>query len=114
MVRRIPPTSAAGWSDLQYLRAILHDPAFYPSPSEFNPERFLLPTGDMNPKAPQNEFPTASFGYGRRACPGVYMALDSLWMTAACLIWAFNIDKAKDARGNVIEPTGEYTFGLVR
>lgn len=94
-----------------HYRAILHDENLYPEPDKFNPERFLTSDGELDPSAPE---PTASFGYGRRSCPGIYMSSDSLWITAATLIWAFDIKKPVDPSGRVDEPTGEYTFGLVR
>ena len=91
-------------------RAILHDPKQYPDPDKFIPERFLTSDGQLDPSVPE---PTASFGYGRRGCPGMYMGFDSLWITAASLVWAFDIERYVDAEGTAHEPTGEYTFGLV-
>ena len=91
-------------------RAILHDPSVYSNPDKFIPERFLTSDGQLDPNAPE---PTASFGYGRRGCPGMYMGFDSLWITAASLVWAFDIEKCVDAEGTVCEVTGEFTFGLV-
>ena len=67
--------------------------------------------GQLNPDAPE---PTAGFGYGRRGCPGMYMGSDALWITAASLVWAFSVEKYVDASGKVDEPTGEFTYGLVR
>jgi hypothetical protein len=48
---------------------MLRDPATFPEPSRFNPERWL------EPGAPA--FPDAAFGFGRRECPGRFMARDS-------------------------------------
>jgi cytochrome P450 len=43
---------------------MLHDPEFYPSPLEFNPERFLNVDGSLNTdvKDPRD----ITFGFGRR------------------------------------------------
>ena len=44
----------------------------------------------------------------------MYMGSDALWITAASLVWAFSVEKYVDASGKVDEPTGEFTYGLVR
>ncbi|KAH9970769.1 cytochrome P450 [Russula compacta] len=46
--------------------AILRDPATYPEPDVFRPERFLDPGGNLH------DDPTlvSGFGYGKRICPG--------------------------------------------
>ena len=56
----------------------------------------------------------AAFGFGRRKCPGRYLAMDSLWIAMAYLLTCFNIEKPVDENGQVIEPSGEYTTGLLR
>jgi hypothetical protein len=40
------------------------------------------------------------------------MALDSLWITVASLLAAFDITKAMGEDGKEIEPSGEYLSGL--
>lgn len=51
-------------------RAILHDESVYgPDVQAFKPERFL------NTKI---QFPEEVFGFGRRICPGVWMADSTL------------------------------------
>ncbi|KAJ7692267.1 cytochrome P450 [Mycena rosella] len=89
--------------------AILNDEALYPAPLEFHPERFLS-AGQHDGKNPDPEW---AFGYGRRACPGKFMALDNLWITVASLLAVFDISKAVGEDGNVIEPTSKYCTGLV-
>ncbi|KAJ7924303.1 cytochrome P450 [Mycena leptocephala] len=76
--------------------AILNDEALYPAPSR----------DGINPD------PAFAFGYGRRACPGQFMAIDSLWITIASLLAAFDITKAMGEDGKEIEPSGEYLSGL--
>ncbi|KAI0348407.1 cytochrome P450 [Trametopsis cervina] len=90
--------------------AILHDDAIYRQPHAFNPDRFMK-GGKLNPD--MRDPVTAAFGYGRRICPGRYMAYDSIWITVASLLAVFNFTKAKDAKGNEITPSGEYNMGFL-
>ncbi|KAJ7076205.1 hypothetical protein B0H15DRAFT_893540, partial [Mycena belliarum] len=46
--------------------------------------------------------------YCNRACPGRHLAVSSVWTTAVAILATFNINKAVDETGRVIEPTGEY------
>lgn len=39
-----------------------------------------------------------------RRCPGLHLIESSLWIVMTSLIASFDIKKAKDAAGNVIEP----------
>lgn len=43
------------------------------------------------------------FGFGRRICPGQHVALNSVLINAALMLWAFEIGKAKDEHGNEVE-----------
>jgi len=82
--------------------AILHDPAIYPEPSEFKPERFLDP-------AAHSPYPEAAFGYGRRKCPGRALAWNTLWMTMASMLAAFVFLPERDAEGRPVPPLQEFT-----
>jgi len=84
----------------------LHDPATYANPMEFNPERFL---GDHPEPDPRETV----FGYGRRICPGLNLALMSLWVGCAMSLAVFDIGKYVDGFGNVVEPTINYTDGTI-
>ena len=57
---------------------------------------------------------TYAFGYGRRICPGMYLAMDSMFVTIAMSLAALSIDKKKDANGQCVEPQVEYSTGIVR
>ncbi|KAJ7460150.1 cytochrome P450 [Mycena latifolia] len=89
--------------------AILHDEVIYPDPNTFKPERFLI-DGKPNPAVRD---PDAAFGFGRRVCPGRHLATSSVWITIVSILATFDIQKAVDDMGNVIEPTGEYISGII-
>ncbi|KAJ6559579.1 cytochrome P450 [Mycena capillaripes] len=88
--------------------AILHDEALYPTPLEFRPERFLA----VGQTQGSNPDPVSAFGYGRRACPGQFLAMDDLWITVASILAAFDITKAIGDGGKVIGPTSKYSSGV--
>ncbi|KAF9259629.1 cytochrome P450 [Marasmius fiardii PR-910] len=73
------------------LRALLHDETMYgPEPMRFNPDRFLKRDGE----AVHDPVNLPSWGYGRRACPGRWLAVNTIWITVVCFLTAFEIDKA--------------------
>ncbi|THU99913.1 cytochrome P450 [Dendrothele bispora CBS 962.96] len=88
--------------------AILHDKTIYDDPMTFKPERFLEQFGKQCPPDP-----LYSFGFGRRICPGRYLALDNSWMMMACILAVFTIEKALDINGNEIEVTTQRTDGAL-
>ncbi len=79
-------------------RAILHDPATFPEPARFRPERWL------RPGAPA--FPDVAFGFGRRECPGRYMARESVWMSIVGTLAAFEISAVPDDPPKALYPSG--------
>ncbi|KAK7041998.1 cytochrome P450, partial [Favolaschia claudopus] len=89
--------------------AILHDEAAYPDPFAFKPERFLL-DGQLNKGA---KLPDAAFGFGRRICPGKHLAISMLWIAIVSILASFDVKKATDEDGNVIEPSYEYDAGAI-
>ncbi|KAI0061752.1 cytochrome P450 [Artomyces pyxidatus] len=89
--------------------AILHDPAVYPSPETFMPERHLTADGAVK----EDPLLSAAFGFGRRMCPGRHLADSTLWIFVASVIASFQVDKAKDAEGQEIPLDVAYTDGLV-
>ena len=92
---------------------ILHNETLYPDPFTFNPDRFMQPAQDGQTEKLRDPF-TYAFGYGRRVCPGMSLAIDSMFVAIAMSLATLNIDKKKDANGQYIEPQVEYTTGSIR
>ncbi|KAF8970727.1 cytochrome P450 [Flammula alnicola] len=86
--------------------AIDRDPQVYSDPEDFRPERHLDDTGSVDISPPDmHSLGHTSFGFGRRTCVGVAFASQSLFIDFAVLLWAFNIETARDAQGNEITPS---------
>lgn len=84
--------------------AMLHDDDVFPEPDKFKPERFL---------GPVTKCPDAAFGFGRRTCPGRFMARSSLWIGIVSVLAAFNISPKLDENGKPIIPEEKYDAGLI-
>ncbi|KAF4616266.1 hypothetical protein D9613_008317 [Agrocybe pediades] len=91
--------------------AMLHNEEVYPDPFNFNPDRFLNPDGTINKSV--RDPAHACWGFGRRICPGRFMAFSQIWIAVASLLAVYDIKKAVDEDGHVIELTHEYTSALV-
>jgi len=74
--------------------AIQRDEHEYEKPDEFHPERFLgNKFGTRYKVDEEKDFRrvTYAFGAGRRVCPGQHLAQNSLMISMAKLVWAFDI-----------------------
>ncbi|KAL0066761.1 hypothetical protein AAF712_006152 [Marasmius tenuissimus] len=87
---------------------ISHDEEMYPDPYSFNPDRWIK-DGKINPAIRDTTF---GFGFGRRICPGRFLALSSSYIAIASILAAFDISKEIDANGMVIEPKVEYVNNI--
>ncbi|KIK64178.1 hypothetical protein GYMLUDRAFT_241366 [Collybiopsis luxurians FD-317 M1] len=90
--------------------AMLHDENVYPDPHSFKPERFIGEDGNINPAVKDPE--SALFGFGRRICPGRFMASSCIWMAVASMLTVLDIAKPVDKNGNVIEPSYEFISSM--
>lgn len=88
--------------------AILHDDRLFPDPFTFKPERFTDP--NVDPRVPAAV--DYAFGFGRRVCPGRWMAHSLVFIVVASVLSTFRIERAvRD--GRAIEPSGAYTPGIL-
>ncbi|EOD46637.1 putative cytochrome p450 protein [Neofusicoccum parvum UCRNP2] len=74
--------------------AIHHDAARYKDPEVFRPERYLghpHKSGVYAAAADPYERDHFSFGAGRRICSGMHLAENSLFITLAKILWAYEI-----------------------
>ncbi|KAL7817795.1 cytochrome P450 [Trichoderma gracile] len=84
---------------------ILHDPKRYPEPMRFAPERYMEPRNEPDPSF-------HAFGYGRRVCPGRFLAQDSLFTTISRTLAVFTIGKAM-RDGKPVDVEWKHTPGLI-
>ncbi|KAF8154968.1 OrdA protein [Crassisporium funariophilum] len=87
---------------------MLHDPETYPDPFVFDPERHIAAPGREVQRDPRN----VCFGYGRRICPGMYLAEASLFSCIAMSLAVFDIEKAI-VDGVPVTPVHENTSGII-
>ncbi|KAJ1307049.1 hypothetical protein OPQ81_008028 [Rhizoctonia solani] len=85
---------------------IMHNPEVYPDPERFVPERFMV---GNPPPFPENY----AFGFGRRICPGIHVAQQSMWLSISNILANFMIIKAKDENGVEIVPEENYTNDII-
>jgi cytochrome P450 len=94
-----------------------HDPEIYGEDADhFDPARHLDANGDIAPGPPDTkEEGHVSFGFGRRKCPGRYVANNSLFIDIAIMLWATKIERKKDASGQLVplDVDGSVDHGLV-
>ncbi|KAF7355981.1 O-methylsterigmatocystin oxidoreductase [Mycena venus] len=98
-----------GTTVLTNIWAMLHEPSVrYPDPMAFNPDRF----SDAQQVNGLNPLPDLAFGFGRRICPGRFLAVETVWIVAVSVIASYKILKPLDEAGNEFTPEVAYTPGL--
>ncbi|TFK34708.1 cytochrome P450 [Crucibulum laeve] len=90
---------------------ILHDPLLYQEPHKFNPDRFLN-TAEGLQFSPVDPL-SVSFGYGRRVCPGRYMAEAQVWISIACMLSVFDITPGTDINGEKMTFEPAFSSGMI-
>jgi cytochrome P450 len=86
--------------------AILRDEFVYPRAEDFIPERFIGTNSQPDPKE-------HVFGYGRRICPGRYLADQVVSLAVANILAAFIISPLKDEDGRPVIPPYDFTSGIM-
>jgi len=96
--------------------AMLQDPAQYPEPAAFKPERWMPSSADVDGEKALGAVDPKdiAFGFGRRICPGMHLADNGTFIAAASLLAAFDIRKATDMLGRPITPSPVYAGTLIR
>ncbi|KAK6373726.1 hypothetical protein LTS17_008219 [Exophiala oligosperma] len=97
--------------------AIHRDPALYPDPESFRPERWLSPEFPQTYREPLTKYPNlqnySCFGFGRRICPGQNIAERSMNILGARIAWALDLRRKIDTDGKAVSiPDYDYTIGF--
>lgn len=87
--------------------AMLHDEETFPKPEHFNPERFMNDDGTLRTDILDPET-VATFGFGRRVCPGAQVALSTLYLIMASVLSLFDITPEMDSDGKPIPVSPEF------
>jgi cytochrome P450 len=83
-------------------RVINFDPTvFGEDAARFNPARYLDEKGQVKALMDRREEGHVSFGYGRRICPGRYVAEGTLAIDFATLLWALRFERLECAKGEL-------------
>jgi len=87
---------------------MLHDEEIFPNPMDFNPDRY------QNLDSEMQKVSDLAFGFGRRACPGMYLAEGTVFAIVTTLLATCDILPAIDANGEKVIPEVSYTSGTIR
>ncbi|KAH6988326.1 O-methylsterigmatocystin oxidoreductase [Ilyonectria sp. MPI-CAGE-AT-0026] len=81
---------------------VVHFGSNFENPEEFYPDRYMANckrAGEAVSFADPSQRDHFGFGSGRRICPGLHIAENSLFVTLAKILWAFEIKAPLDANG---------------
>jgi len=78
---------------------IFHDEAVFERPDLFDPDRYVRSLHGTKPGVDSRDFrANFAFGSGRRMCPGINVANNSLILNTMNLLWSFNFSQAMDEK----------------
>lgn len=118
------PKHTAVYANLWHIH---HSAEDYESPDKFEPERFLRHPFGIRPDAPHDpatmeastSYASASaqatywFGFGRRVCPGMQLAKESLILGLAKMLWAFDVLPAQEGAELDLSVDTDFVQGLI-
>ena len=87
---------------------MLHDAEIFPNPMDFNPDRY------QNLDSEMQKVTNLAFGFGRRICPGMYLAEGTIFAIVMTVLATCDILPAIDANGKKVTPEVSYTSGTIR
>lgn len=87
-------------------RQISRDSTIYDDPSTFNPDRFINNPNILDPR----DF---VFGFGRRACPGSYLAYQMMWTFVVSTLWAFELERP-EGEPPLDKDADRFDFGFLK
>ncbi|EJU00751.1 cytochrome P450, partial [Dacryopinax primogenitus] len=79
--------------------SICRDPSLYHDGDAFDPSRFLDDKGNIKASPPDSHDDYLAFGHGRRICVGKSLAINTVLIAAAQLLWAFDFHGVEDQQG---------------
>jgi len=88
-----------------------HDPEVHERPEDFWPDRWMLPKAGINSGADDTDIRSHTwFGSGRRFCPGVHLANNSLMINTMNLLWAFDFKPETDPETGKPLPVDTFNY----
>jgi cytochrome P450 len=88
--------------------AMTHDERVYSNPDNFDPDRYV-PKEQGGKSEP---YPEGPFGFGRRICPGQFVATAGVYIMIATILSTMNLRCRVGADGKEIMPNVAFTNGL--
>ncbi|KAI9452363.1 cytochrome P450 [Lactarius psammicola] len=87
---------------LQNMRVLNFDTEVFGSnAADFDPTRYLDERGQVKTVMESREEGHMSFGFGRRMCPGRYVAEGTLTIDFATLLWAMQFERPEGSQGEL-------------
>ncbi|KAI0824885.1 cytochrome P450 [Trametes gibbosa] len=99
------PKGTIVWANIW---SMLQDPAVFPEPKQFRPERYLNTDGSLRVLERHEDPSVIGFGFGRRVCPGMFFAMNSIFIGVATLLYLFEIKMKRDEKGEEIVPEVDF------